>query len=399
MTMTTVSEAIMAQRITVYFATNRQPVLDGAGNTIVDFTADPGPIGGYAVRFGQAQVDVDLAALKNDLVAGSLCVAPEVLTPAPGAAPVFGSKTIFDAIRQEMASKKLPTLVFIHGFSNSFQDSIERAGWNSAFLAAGGFVANIFVFSWPSKGGLGGDVPLPYIDYEHDRGTAAGSGPAIARTLKILYDFVDSLPKQDWCFQQLNLLCHSMGNYALRNGLQSWLRLPDQATAASPPSSLTYVDHAEREAIVARRTFDQIVLAAADEDDDAFDDAAKLEPLSRLGNGITVYHTKKDWVLNTLSSKTKFNGARLGTNGPDNMAQISDKVTAVDVSDVFTLADDFEGHQYYRKVPAIRDDIAKVFLGNRPNQIPNRTFLMTGRWALTPAKQKKAKAAAAGVRT
>jgi hypothetical protein len=64
-------------------------------------------------------------------------------------------------------------------------------------------------------------------------------------------------------------------------------------------------------------------------------------------------------------------------------------VSAVDVSDVFTLGDDFEGHQYYRKVPAIRDDIAAVFSGRRPTDIPNRKFLITGRWALVAKKQKK----------
>jgi esterase/lipase superfamily enzyme len=381
----------MPQTITVYFATNRQPLLADDGKTITGFDSEPGPIGGYAVRFGQAQVTVDLAKEKNDIDWKSLFVAPEVLTPAPGAPPVFGSRTIFEALRQNMADQKRPTLVFIHGFSNSFQDAIERAGWNSAFLAQGGFDANIFVFTWPSRGGaLGGAVPLPYIDYEHDRGTAAASGPALARTLRILYDYVDKLTRTDWCFQQLHLLCHSMGNYVLRNGLQAWLKLPDPTTDInSTARGLTFVDRAARDPIVARRTFDQIVLAAADEDDDAFDDGDKLEFLPRLGNAVTVYHTRKDWVLNTLSSKTKFNGPRLGTNGPDNMAGISDKVSTVDVSDVFDYGDDIEGHQYYRKVPAIRDDIAAVLAGKRPTEIPNRKALLAGRWLLTVKKPKK----------
>jgi esterase/lipase superfamily enzyme len=383
----------MAEAVTVYFATNRQPILDADGKTITGFGTDPGPVSGYAVRFGQAIVSVDLAASTNNLVEGSLCVAPEVLTPAPGAPPLFGSKTIFDALRQDMASGGLSTIVFIHGFSNSFQDAIERAGWNSAFYGAGGFKANIFVFTWPSRGGiLGGAVPLPYADYEHDRQTAAASGPAVGRTLKILYDYVDSLPRQDWCLQQLHLLCHSMGNYVLRNGLQAWLKLPDTGAAPVGAQALTYIDRAVTDPIVTRRTFDQIILAAADEDDDAFHDPDKLEMLPRLGNAITVYHTRKDWVLNTLSSKTKFNGPRLGSNGPDNMGSISDKVSAVDVSDVFDYGQDIEGHQYYRKVPAIRDDIVSVLSGKRPTQIPNRQPLSAGRWLLTAAKPAEATA-------
>lgn len=99
-----------------------------ARDQIVGFGSDPGPVSGYAVRFGQACVDVDLPQQTSVLVPGSLSVAPEILTPAPGVAPLFGSRTIFDAIRQSMSVDRKPTLVFIHGFSNSFQDAIERAG-------------------------------------------------------------------------------------------------------------------------------------------------------------------------------------------------------------------------------------------------------------------------------
>jgi esterase/lipase superfamily enzyme len=284
-----------------------------------------------------------------------------------------------------MADNGRPTIVFIHGFSNSFQDAIERAGWISTFYAAGGFKADIFVLTWPSRGSVLGNVPLPYVDYEHDRGTAAASGPAVGRTFRMLYDFVDNLSRDQWCNQELHLLCHSMGCYVLRNGLQAWLKLPDPADAAlgAPVRSLTYVDRAVRDPIMVRKTFDQIVLAAADEDDDAFDDPNKLGMLPRLGNAVSVYHTRKDWVLNTLSSKTKFNGPRLGTNGPDNMSAISDKVSAIDVSEVFDYGEDIEGHQYYRKIPAIRDDIVAVLSGKRPIDIPGRLALSAGRWLLT----------------
>jgi esterase/lipase superfamily enzyme len=374
----------METSVTVYFGTNRQPQMNSSGDQIVDFGSDPGPISGYAVRFGQATVAVDLLQNTNSLVPGSLFVAPEVLTPAPGAAPQFGSRTIFDALRQSMADKARPTLVFIHGFSNSFKDAIERAGWISAFYAAGGLAADIFVFTWPSRGGLLGSVPLPYADYEHDRSTAAASGPAVGRTLRLLYDFVDRLDRRDWCRHELHLLCHSMGNYVLRNGVQAWLKLPDPADilTGSPMRSLTYVDRAVRDPITVRRTFDQVILAAADEDDDSFDDPNKLDMLPRFGNAVTVYHTRKDWVLNTLSSKTKFNGPRLGTNGPDNMSAISDKVNAIDVSEVFDYGDDAEGHQYYRKVIQIRDDIIAVLSGKRPIEIGNRSLLSPGRYLL-----------------
>jgi esterase/lipase superfamily enzyme len=51
-------------------------------------------------------------------------------------------------------------------------------------------------------------------------------------------------------------------------------------------------------------------------------------------------------VLNTLSAATKFNGPRLGNDGPDNMGTISAKVSAVDVNDVISFEQEPENHQY-----------------------------------------------------
>jgi esterase/lipase superfamily enzyme len=252
--------------VQVFFGTNRKPELDDHGD-VVTFGSDPGPIDGYAVRFGRATVRVDVPAKQYGLVPGSLFVAPEVLTGAPGFSPTVGSRTIFNELRDSMQTNQKPTIVFIHGFSNSFQDAIERAGWISAFYGAGGFDAHMFAFTWPSRGGSVAGQPLPYIDYEHDRGTAASSGPAVARTMRILHDFVDSLPLADRCFQELHLLCHSMGNYVLRNGLDAWLSLPTPLSAMRPvaTTALTTISTPGTVPIDVRRTFDQIVLAAADE--------------------------------------------------------------------------------------------------------------------------------------
>ena len=373
--------------VTVYFATNRQPITEAGGGRIIDFGSELGPVGGMSVRFGSAQVDVDLKAGTQRLVPGSLSVADETLAGPAGFAPKVGSRTIFDALREDMAKEGRPTLVVVHGFSNSFENAIERAGWILAFY---GIEANVFAFSWPSRGSAG-PIPLPYVDYVHDRGTAAASGPAMARTMRILHDYVDSLPESNRCRQPIHLLCHSMGNFALRHAVQALLRLPDTAlqtaTPTGPARPMTFVDRADPDPVTIRRTFDQIVLAAADEDDDAFDDEHKFKYLPRLGRSVTVYYTERDWVLNTLSAKTKFNGPRLGTDGPDNMGPISDKVSAVDVSDVIDFEEDVESHQYYRIFPAVRDDIVAILAGTRPDQIANRQSLGGGRWRLTLARR------------
>ncbi|RDI57245.1 alpha/beta fold hydrolase [Microvirga subterranea] len=377
----------MAQVVTVYFATNRMPLTDASGGSIIDFGPDPGPIDGTAVRFGSAQARVTPTG--STFVAGSLYVASEQLY---GPGMHRGSRDIFEKLRQDMKEGGRPTLVVIHGFSNTFKEAIERA---AAIISFYGLDANVFSFTWPSIG-TPLPTPLPYSDYFHDRGTARGSGVAIARTMRILYDFIDGLPRRDVCRQPLHLICHSMGNYAFRYAVQALMQVPQ----GEPREYVRAVDAPAMEseehsfpALVAlpteapdpnrlRRTFDQIVLAAADEDEDAFEDAKELRYLPRLGNRVSVYHTREDWILSTLSSVTKFNGPRLGVNGPENMALISDKVTAVDVSDAIAPTEDFQSHQYYRISPAVRDDIVAVLSGERQDKIGNRDRTDTQRYSL-----------------
>lgn len=390
----------MARTITVYFATNRMPLTDPSGARIVDFGSELGPIDGTAVRFGNAQARI--SGQGATFVPDSLQVADEQLI---GPKIERGSVTIFDKLREDMKAGGRPTLVHIHGFSNTFTDAIERAAWIVNFY---GIDANVFSFTWPSAGSPL-PVPLPYRDYFHDRATARASGVAIARTLRILYDFLDGLAPEDLCRQPLHLLCHSMGVFALRHAVQALLQVPqgEPREFASPPEGpSSLATEPSFPALVAlptegpdpnrlRRTFDQIVLAAGDDDEDAFEDPRELRYLPRLGNRVTIYHTQRDWILATLSDKTKFNGPRLGVSGPENMGPISDKVTAVDVSDVIDPREDFQSHQYYRIFPAVRDDIAAVLRNERQDAIANRTPAGPQRFRVRPAPRRRSRSSPA----
>jgi esterase/lipase superfamily enzyme len=378
---------------TVYFATNRPPFTEPGDGKILNFGSELGPTSGLDVRYGRADVQVDLNAETARFMPGSLQVADEKLIFPQGEGAVLGSTTIFDAIRSDMLATSKPTIAFIHGFSNSFTDAIERAAWIVTFY---GIDANMFVFTWPSIASPIG-IPLPFSDYRHDRGTAAASGPAVARTIRRLCDYIDSLSTGERCQQSIHLLCHSMGVFVLRNALQALMRMPDPASAANPDvsvSSMVSLSAVSPDASMLRRSFDKIVLAAADEDADAFDDPAKLKYLPRIGQSVTVYHSLRDWVLNTLSAGTKFNGPRLGSDGPDNMGSISDKITAVDVSPVTSFTQDPEEHQYYRIIPIIRDDIVQVLNGIPQDQIPNRTLVSPGRYRLNISAELQRAAAA-----
>src|ERR1051326_1536035 len=116
-------DTIMARTVTVYFGTNRMPITDATGDRIVDFGSEPGPIDGVAVRFGSAEVKVS-SVRKAKIAAGSLYVAPEKLIPPNQRR---GSRDVFDKLREDMREGGRPTLVHIHGFSNSFTDALENA--------------------------------------------------------------------------------------------------------------------------------------------------------------------------------------------------------------------------------------------------------------------------------
>src|SRR5437773_11283216 len=98
----------MATTVIVYFATNRQPLADGS-DKIIGFSSELGPTGGLDVRYGRADVAVDLRKATTTIVPGSLEVADQKLIFAAGGAPVLGSKTIFDAIRANMTAGR-PTI-------------------------------------------------------------------------------------------------------------------------------------------------------------------------------------------------------------------------------------------------------------------------------------------------
>jgi esterase/lipase superfamily enzyme len=367
--------------VTVFFATNREPRTNASGTTIIGFKDRLGPVGGLNVRYGKAKVEVDTASQNQTIVPGSLEVADEKLFGGDNFQPTLGSNTIFDALRADMKTGK-PTIAFLHGFANSFTDAIERAGRILAFY---NIQANMFVFAWPSTGSVLGAVPVPYVDYVRDRSTAEASGPAVARTIRRLYDYIQKLSLEEHCDQSIHLLCHSTGAFVLRHALQALMRLPNpNADASGVANGAPTLSSDKPDPSVLRRTFDRIVMAAADEDSDAFDDPLKLKHLPRIGQSVTVYHSSKDWILNTLSAGTKFNGPRLGNDGPDNMATISDKVSAVDVSAVINTSEEWQNHQYYRRFAAVRDDIVKVMKGTPQNQIPNRVAVSAGRWRLKP---------------
>jgi hypothetical protein len=88
-----------------------------------------------------------------------------------------------------------------------------------------------------------------------------------------------------------------MGNYVLRNALQALMRLPDPTSVVTGDfRSMIAMSADAPDPSVLRRSFDKIILAAADEDSDTFDDPLKLKYLPRIAEVATGPQAKREWI-------------------------------------------------------------------------------------------------------
>ena len=268
----------------------------------------------------------------------------------------LGSKAIFQELRDKMKQDGRDAIIYIHGFANNFANSIARAAQicETYQISRDGkdpYRPHVFAFSWPSNGKV-----QPPWQYASDRDDAALSGLAMARALQ---RFVDFLNNGERCSGRLHLVAHSMGNWALRHAVLGLRQL-------YPGTQLP-------------KLFDNAFLMAADEDEDCFEDENKLKLLPELTRRIHVYHSGSDFALE-VSDKTKFNMDRLGTDGPRTFSGISNRITALDCTDVDYTDLVHGNHQYYRLRPEVIEDVKNVLSGRIPlDRIPRRAAVEPGR--------------------
>ncbi|GAB4195354.1 MAG: hypothetical protein Tsb002_27750 [Wenzhouxiangellaceae bacterium] len=260
----------------------------------------------------------------------------------------LGSNQLLEIVQQQMTDEQCDALIFVHGFSNTFEMCLERAAELKDKYQSNEVKEMVtFVFSWPSDGRT-----FPPLEYFDDRQDAELSGRALARALCRLIEFVRASGKRgQLCRQRLHLVCHSMGNWALRSAVQALVN--DYLKVQSLP------------------IFEHVFLMAADEDDDALEKSYKLAPLTRFSQAIHVYHNKNDIALD-ISDITKGNPDRLGKHGPKNMTMTGDRIVAIDCHKVDSSGVGDGNHQYYYKRHEVIDDVVQVLAGKAPDEIAGR---------------------------
>jgi esterase/lipase superfamily enzyme len=330
---------------TIYFATNR--LLDESKG---EFTEAFHP-NVDELRFGSAALDgKDLFKIADTKLAPKvrISVEPERLNPGNPAASKLGSLVIFDEIREAMR-KAGRGILFIHGYNFNFRDSVARAVQMKQWLEAGGQDAAMLLFAWPGLGqGVNGRT------YSDERARAAASGLALARAMLKATDYIRTSPKGERCDAPIHLLAHSMGNWTLRGAIQAMR---------------TYVGYN------IPPLFEEVLLMAADEDDDTLALNHKMAPLLRGCRRVTVYYNHQDVALKG-SDVAMGNPDRLGRSGPKDVRSVA-KIVPVNVSPVIDWdsgdwAEDDTGHQYYRSNKTVRDDVVQVLEGKLDSDIKGR---------------------------
>ena len=162
------------------------------------------------------------------MVYSSARLAEEIYDATEHAYTKRGSEEIFpqllEAVHNNEDSKKgirCSVLVFIHGFNNSFEESITTGAQLAHLYSSDDHRLIPFVFSWPSNGEWGN---IPYRD---DRSDAKSSGGAGARILACFITYLMEQHQQGHSFlSSAFLITHSMGAYLLSCAVQDLLETP-----------------------------------------------------------------------------------------------------------------------------------------------------------------------------
>lgn len=339
---------------TVFFATNRR--LLGPGDKASDYAGEQGPAGQPGkLTYAMARVgDANLA----QRISGDL-LSIDGISPDDFSAKLAG----------DLAGGR-NLLVFLHGFANGFSDALTRAAFNRDWIAASqlpGSDCSVVAFSWPSGGVvIDGKTVLPGLltapvslvllaagmvasplahAYREDQAQAEASASDVVSFLDRLRPIVKQVRARGG---RVALLAHSMGNLVMQRALEHWDAM------AFPQEPI----------------FDIALSASADV---AWAEQDKPGPhwlrlLARIAMRVELLHSEEDTIL-ALSRKV--NGVRrLGSVGPGDKgmagayppAQFAFHDCAAMVDDAPNPSID-QSHQFYRRIEAARDLIARAISG------------------------------------
>ncbi len=251
---------------------------------------------------------------------------------------VFPSTQIFEELYRSgtKAKKQEDILVFVHGFRNDLQESLETLGelHKKYVVPEDSPIEKIVLFTWPAKKKL--------LKYRSDAFDAEQSGFALARSMGSLREFFRNKFVKEGkkaCEQNIHLMCHSMGNRVFQ-------------------SMIAAIDNMD---VPVTNIFKEIILIAADVDYDSLQSPKPLYKAIDLGSRVHVYFHNDDFALE-ISESTKNSHNRLGRWGTKKTDQLPDDVYESNVTSI----EDIKGvtkHSYFIDSDAVVGDLIEVFRG------------------------------------
>ncbi|NOQ25555.1 MAG: alpha/beta hydrolase [Bacteroidales bacterium] len=238
------------------------------------------------------------------------------------------STRLFKSLKDVMMNAA-DVVIYIHGYSVSWEDAVGGAlalefMLNSHRSDSEKNIA-VVLFSWPSNGSK-----MPFAAYHSDREDARDSAKALGRAFLKLKDYLAALQTEALkgnevlCNQEIHLLCHSMGNYLLKNALKNKI-IRYSGGHALP------------------KMFKNIFLCAPDVKDDVLESGNEMSQLHEMASKITVYFNDGDLAME-ISKYSKHSNERLGHTGSAHPSLVHNKVHQVDCS---PLIHGIAEHSYY----------------------------------------------------
>jgi len=376
------------ERAKLYFATNRNHIGDNRWNPRgygEAFSSD----GHENLRFGEIEVPYDAPTvdgfiekkfkgnrvgdgnslssyLTKSAKQASITAYKDVLTKGykKKLPKVNSSDIFFSGLKEHMMDAK-NVLIYIHGFNVSWNEAVGSAlslqFMINSFRKKDEKETLVVLFSWPSNGSM-----TPFLAYKSDRSDARDSGKAVGRAFLKLSDYLGTLredaknDKVKLCKSDINLLCHSMGNYLLQNGLEKKL-IGYNAGRVLP------------------RIFNNVFLCAPDVNDDVFEEGKGMSRLPEMAKNISIYYNNGDLAMNISKYSKQFTD-RLGQVGNARPALVHNKVHQIDCS---PIVHGVVEHSYYLWA-SVNNDIYQTITGlsfddtkrNRKSLGQNREWVM-----------------------
>lgn len=215
-------------------------------------------------------------------------------------------------------------LVYVHGYNTTFEHSLFQA---AQIAAATGYKGRVYLFSWPSAGSS--------IRYLADMDSAERSEPHFTAFLRAIL--------ADPALKEIDLVGHSMGSQILTRSLNAVL---------------------EEFSVRDRVRLGHVILAAPDISTDVF--TAKVQEISRLAKGVTIYASAADWPLWASGFVRSANRLGIIVDGNVPVVPGAKFVTATPIDNACTFWGYGRlGHSYITDEPEVLRHISRVLNRSR----------------------------------